>query len=183
MQVDPTKHDPRVRDREATRRLSRSAQSRRRCAQVTYVTKNAPPLLPIQSDKDQHIPCTESTNLQTALKKTRGYRVTSQHSQRHPRNGKLAYVVRRLNTILHHQVQSEKAPARLRSGGDGTVEWRSRIASRRSYWKSRHHSPGPERFVKQFVYVNMNSAVAWHAVWETTRTQCALKPCGKTSGL
>jgi acetyl esterase len=35
---------------------------------ITYVTKNAPPFLLIQGDKDEYIPFTESTNLQTALK-------------------------------------------------------------------------------------------------------------------
>jgi alpha-L-fucosidase 2 len=35
---------------------------------ITYVTKNAPPFLLIQGDKDEYIPFTESTNLQTALR-------------------------------------------------------------------------------------------------------------------
>jgi alpha-L-fucosidase 2 len=36
---------------------------------ITYVTKNAPPFLLIQGDKDEYIPFTEDTNLQTALQK------------------------------------------------------------------------------------------------------------------
>ena len=35
---------------------------------ITYVTRNAPPFLLIQGDKDEYIPFTESTNLQTALR-------------------------------------------------------------------------------------------------------------------
>lgn len=35
---------------------------------ITYVSKNAPPFLLIQGDKDEYIPFTESTNLQTALR-------------------------------------------------------------------------------------------------------------------
>jgi alpha-L-fucosidase 2 len=35
---------------------------------ITYVTKNAPPFLLIQGDKDEYIPFTEDTNLQTALR-------------------------------------------------------------------------------------------------------------------
>jgi len=35
---------------------------------ITYVTKNAPPFLLIQGDRDEYIPFTESTNLQTALR-------------------------------------------------------------------------------------------------------------------
>ena len=36
---------------------------------ITYVTKNAPPFLLIQGDKDEYIPFSEDTNLQTALRK------------------------------------------------------------------------------------------------------------------
>jgi acetyl esterase len=35
---------------------------------ITYVTKDAPPFLLIQGDKDEYIPFSEDTNLQTALK-------------------------------------------------------------------------------------------------------------------
>jgi alpha-L-fucosidase 2 len=35
---------------------------------ITYVAKNAPPFLLIQGDRDEYIPFTESTNLQTALR-------------------------------------------------------------------------------------------------------------------
>jgi alpha-L-fucosidase 2 len=35
---------------------------------ITYVTKNAPPFLQILGDKDEYIPFTEATNLQTALR-------------------------------------------------------------------------------------------------------------------
>ena len=35
---------------------------------ITYVSKNAPPFLLIQGDKDEYIPFSESTNLQTALR-------------------------------------------------------------------------------------------------------------------
>jgi alpha-L-fucosidase 2 len=35
---------------------------------ITYVSKKAPPFLLIQGDKDEYIPFTEDTNLQTALK-------------------------------------------------------------------------------------------------------------------
>jgi alpha-L-fucosidase 2 len=35
---------------------------------ITYVTKNAPPFLLILGDKDEYIPFTEATNLQTALR-------------------------------------------------------------------------------------------------------------------
>ena len=36
---------------------------------ITYVTKDAPPFLLIQGDKDEYIPFSEDTNLQTALQK------------------------------------------------------------------------------------------------------------------
>ena len=36
---------------------------------ITYVTKDAPPFLLIQGDKDEYIPFSEDTNLQTALRK------------------------------------------------------------------------------------------------------------------
>lgn len=36
---------------------------------ITYVSKHAPPFLLIQGDKDEYIPYTEDTNLQTALRK------------------------------------------------------------------------------------------------------------------
>lgn len=36
---------------------------------ITYVTKNAPPFLLIQGDKDEYIPFSEDTNLQAALQK------------------------------------------------------------------------------------------------------------------
>jgi acetyl esterase len=36
---------------------------------ITYVSKKAPPFLLIQGDKDEYIPFTEDTNLQTALRK------------------------------------------------------------------------------------------------------------------
>jgi acetyl esterase/lipase len=36
---------------------------------ITYVTKNAPPFLLIQGDKDEYIPFSEDTNLQSALNK------------------------------------------------------------------------------------------------------------------
>jgi len=35
---------------------------------ITYVTKNAPPFLLIQGDRDEYIPFSEDTNLQTALR-------------------------------------------------------------------------------------------------------------------
>jgi dipeptidyl aminopeptidase/acylaminoacyl peptidase len=35
---------------------------------ITYVTKDAPPFLLIQGDKDEYIPFTEATNLQKALR-------------------------------------------------------------------------------------------------------------------
>lgn len=41
----------------------------REASPITYVTKNAPPFLLIQGDKDEYIPFTEDTNLQTALHK------------------------------------------------------------------------------------------------------------------
>ncbi|HMF76248.1 MAG TPA: alpha/beta hydrolase [Bryobacteraceae bacterium] len=41
----------------------------RESAPITYVTKDAPPFLLIQGDKDEYIPFTEDTNLQTALRK------------------------------------------------------------------------------------------------------------------
>ena len=36
---------------------------------ITYVTRNAPPFLLIQGDRDEYIPFSEDTNLQAALKK------------------------------------------------------------------------------------------------------------------
>ena len=35
---------------------------------ITYVTRNAPPFLQILGDKDEYIPFSEATNLQTALR-------------------------------------------------------------------------------------------------------------------
>jgi acetyl esterase/lipase len=45
------------------------AEALREASPITYVTKNAPPFLLIQGDKDEYIPFTEDTNLQTALRK------------------------------------------------------------------------------------------------------------------
>jgi acetyl esterase/lipase len=41
----------------------------RESAPITYVAKNAPPFLQILGDKDEYIPFTEATNLDSALKK------------------------------------------------------------------------------------------------------------------
>ncbi len=40
----------------------------REASPITYVTKDAPPFLLIQGDKDEYIPFSEDTNLQTALR-------------------------------------------------------------------------------------------------------------------
>jgi alpha-L-fucosidase 2 len=44
-------------------------QALKEASPITYVTKRAPPFLLIQGDKDEYIPFTEDTNLQTALRK------------------------------------------------------------------------------------------------------------------
>ena len=44
------------------------AAALREASPITYVTKNAPPFLLILGDKDEYIPFTEATNLQTALR-------------------------------------------------------------------------------------------------------------------
>lgn len=41
----------------------------REASPITYVSRNAPPFLLIQGDKDEYIPFSEDTNLQTALHK------------------------------------------------------------------------------------------------------------------
>lgn len=41
----------------------------REASPITYVSKNAPPLLQILGDRDEYIPFTEATNLQAALQK------------------------------------------------------------------------------------------------------------------
>ncbi len=45
------------------------AEALREASPITYVTKNAPPLLEILGDKDEYIPFSEATNLQAALHK------------------------------------------------------------------------------------------------------------------
>jgi acetyl esterase/lipase len=44
-------------------------QALRDASPITYVSKNAPPFLEILGDKDEYIPFSEATNLQTALRK------------------------------------------------------------------------------------------------------------------
>lgn len=45
------------------------AEALRESSPITYVSRNAPPFLQILGDKDEYIPFTEATNLQTALQK------------------------------------------------------------------------------------------------------------------
>jgi alpha-L-fucosidase 2 len=45
------------------------AEALKEASPITYVTKTAPPFLLIQGDKDEYIPFSEDTNLQTALRK------------------------------------------------------------------------------------------------------------------
>jgi acetyl esterase len=45
------------------------AEALKEASPITYVTKDAPPFLLIQGDKDEYIPFSEDTNLQTALRK------------------------------------------------------------------------------------------------------------------
>jgi alpha-L-fucosidase 2 len=43
------------------------AEALKQASPITYVSKAAPPFLLIQGDKDEYIPFSEDTNLQTAL--------------------------------------------------------------------------------------------------------------------